>query len=341
MKKFKAEIITGAIAAALIVAAYSGWVWNRSLDSEETVVIIQSGASLGGASRLLEQKKILSNTWSFKLLAYVRGDSRKIKAGEYRIEKNITQHRLLNQLVSGKVIEYPLVVIEGWNFRELRAALEAAPNLEKLLTGKTDSEIMRAIGQDGLHPEGRFYPDTYLYSVGDSDVSILKRAFAKMEQTLKSEWQNRDPEAPLSDPYEALILASIIEKETGQSGERSMISGVFVNRLRKRMRLQTDPTVIYGMGLRYRGNIRLNDLKRDTPYNTYTRGGLPPTPIAMPGVKAIRAALHPSETRALYFVARGDGGHVFSNTLKEHNNAVTKYQIGRNRKKDYRSSPDI
>jgi len=340
VRKFRAEFITVAIAGALISAAYLGWVWNRSLDSEETVVIIQSGASLGGASRLLEQKKILSNTWSFKLLAYVRGDSRKIRAGEYRIEKNITQHRLLNQLVSGKVIEYPLVVIEGWNFRELRAVLEAAPNLEKLLTGKTDSEIMRAIGQDGLHPEGRFYPDTYLYSVGDSDVSILKRAFAKMEQTLNSEWQKRDPEVPLSDSYEALILASIIEKETGQSGERSMISGVFVNRLRKRMRLQTDPTVIYGMGLRYRGNIRLNDLKKDTPYNTYTRGGLPPTPIAMPGVKAIRAALHPLETRALYFVARGDGGHVFSNTLKEHNSAVVKYQIGRNRKKDYRSSPD-
>ena len=339
MNKFKAEIITGTIVGALIASTFFGWLWNRSLDSEETIIIIESGTSLGSASRLLKKQNILANTWSFKLLAYARGDSRGIKVGEYRIEKNITQRRLLDQLVSGKVIEYPLVIIEGRNFRELLAALEVAPKLEKLLIGKSDSEIMRALGQDGVHPEGRFYPDTYLYSVGDSDLSILKRAFAKMEQTLQSEWQGRDPEVPLSDPYEALILASIIEKETGQSGERPMISGVFVNRLRKRMRLQTDPTVIYGMGLRYRGNIRLNDLKKDTPYNTYTRGGLPPTPIAMPGIKAIHAALHPLETKALFFVARGDGSHVFSDTLKQHNNAVIKYQMGRNRKKDYRSSP--
>ncbi|MDH5649263.1 MAG: endolytic transglycosylase MltG [Gammaproteobacteria bacterium] len=328
------------VVTLLLAGLYLGWSWSRSLIAEDKTVVIQPGTSLGGVSRELVQEDILSNAWSFKFLAYIRGDSRRIKVGEYLFPAGISQWKLLNQIVAGKVVEYPLQFIEGWTFKQLLAALESAPKLTHELTGKKEGEIMALLGYANIHPEGRFYPDTYFYSAGATDISILQRAYKKMEKALWIEWEARDPSVPVKDPYEALILASIIEKETGQPDERSMIAGVFVNRLRKQMRLQTDPTVIYGMGDSYRGNIRLKDLRTDTPYNTYTRGGLPPTPIAMPGQDAIHAALHPRDTKALYFVSRGDGSHVFSDTLSEHNQAVIKYQLGGRPRPTTSTTPD-
>ena len=317
-----------AAAVGVIFVVYLTWIWNCSLVSETKTIVVEPGASLGSVSKSLRDHDVLPNTWSFKLLAYLKGDSRNIKAGEYRVDKKSSQRRLLNTMVAGNVVKYPFVIIEGWSFKQVMGALGKADKLEYSLADKKPGEIMKLLGYAGVHPEGRFYPDTYFYSVGENDVSILKRAYESMKQVLWKEWEMRNPDVPLKNADEALTLASIIEKETGKASERPMIAGVFTNRLRKRMRLQTDPTVIYGMGDRFKGNIRRRDLTRDTAYNTYTRYGLPPTPIAMPGRKAIHAALHPATTEALYFVARGDGSHVFSDTLKKHNDAVVEYQLG-------------
>lgn len=330
--------IAVAAAIALAAATYLGWAWNHGLAAGERSYILKPGSSLGTFARELHQQGVLPDRYSIILLAYLRGQTRQLKAGEYRFAPGITQGELLAQVIAGKVVEYPLVLIEGWTFAQVLQALRAAPKLTKTVEGLGPEEIMAQLGHPELHPEGQFYPDTYYYSAGATDLSVLRRAFGRMQERLRSEWEARAPDLPLKTAYEALTLASIVEKETGLTSERTLIAGVFMNRLRKQMRLQSDPTVIYGMGSAFEGNLRLQDLQRDTPYSTYTRRGLPPTPIAMPGGPALHAVMHPAQTDALYFVARGDGSHHFSTTLEEHNGAVVKYQLG-GRRRDFSSKP--
>lgn len=326
------KLIRSAAVAGLIavtgVGAYLWWAWSRPLPSMAETHVVKPGTSMRAFTHELYNKGLVPDRYSLVVLAYLRGQARHLKAGEYRFAAGMTPRELLDQVVAGRVVEYPLALIEGWTFEQVREALRAAPKLTHTLDGLSPDEIMAQLGQPGGHPEGQFYPDTYYYSAGMTDIALLQRAYQRMQSRLQREWLTRDPELPLRTPYEALILASIVEKETGRADERQMIAGVFVNRLRKGMRLQSDPTVIYGLGPSFDGNLRVRDLQRDTPYSTYTRRGLPPTPIAMPGGEALAATMHPLQTQALYFVARGDGSHHFSESLQEHNNAVIKYQLG-------------
>ena len=309
---------------------------NRVITHEPQIITVANGASMRGFADQLVSEGLLDEPWSFRFWARYRGLAGSLKAGEYRLEANTTLQGLLQLVTSGKVIDYPVTFIEGWNFKQLRMALSTQKKLRHEIDELDDQAIMKAIEADGIHPEGRFYPDTYHYTASMSDLDVLRLAYKKMADFLILEWEKREHDLPLENKEQALVLASIIEKETGVEDERPMIAGVFINRLRKGMRLQTDPTVIYGMGEKYNGNIRKKDLLTDTPYNTYTRAGLPPTPIAMPGGDSIRAALHPADTRALYFVAKGDGTHHFSATLTEHNEAVIKYQL-KGRRKNFSS----
>ena len=265
------------------------------------------------------------------LRAWIRfsGQARNIKAGSYEVPAGTTPRTLLNMLVRGEETVRSFTLVEGWSFRQVRAALQKADQLTPDSSGLAPEAIMEKIGKPDLHPEGRFFPDTYTYSKGSSDLAVLRRAARAMDKRLDAAWALRDPATPLKTPDQALILASIVEKETGKPTDRGHIGGVFVNRLRAGMLLQTDPTVIYGMGERFDGNLRKRDLLLDTPYNTYTRAGLPPTPIAMPGRAALMAAVQPAETKALYFVSRGDGSSEFSENLDLHNRAVNKYVRGK------------
>jgi UPF0755 protein len=256
------------------------------------------------------------------------GQARQIKAGSYEITPGTTPRKLLSMLVRGEESLKSVTLVEGWNFRQVRAALQKAEALKPDTQGLGAEAIMAQLGKPGVHPEGRFFPDTYTYAKGSSDLAVLKRAARAMDKRLEAAWALRSADTPLKTPDEALILASIVEKETGKPSDRPEIGGVFSNRLRIGMMLQTDPTVIYGMGEQFDGNLRKRDLQADTPYNTYTRAGLPPTPIAMPGKAALLAAVQPAQTKALYFVARGDGTSHFSSTLDEHNRAVNKFQRG-------------
>lgn len=265
----------------------------------------------------------------WRVLAERMQVSSRLHAGEYALTPGLTPRALLANMAAGKVLQRDFTIVDGWTFAEVRAALAKAPKIRHEMSALDNAEVMQKIGATGEAPEGRFLPETYAYVKGDSDLDILKRAHGAMKKTLASLWRQRAKDLPLATPYDALILASIVEKETGQADERKRISGVFVRRLRSHMLLQTDPTVIYGMGSSYAGNIRKSDLTTDTPYNTYTRTGLPPTPIALPGKPAIEAALHPAAGDALYFVARGDGSHEFSSTLAEHNRHVACYQLKR------------
>lgn len=301
---------------------------------------IKSGDTLTALARNLHAQNVLDKPRYLKLLAKVRGSANKIKTGEYMFESGTTPEQLLKQIVKGATIQYSATIVEGLNFREMMAELQQNEHLVHTLKGQKSTAIMALIGKPGEHPEGRFLPDTYHFPRGTTDVDFLKRAYAAMEKLLAEEWEKRQPDLPLKNSYEALILASIVEKETAVPSERNAIAGVFVRRLNKRMRLQTDPTVIYGMGEKFDGNIRKKDLLKDTPYNTYRRRGLPPTPIAMPGVDAIKAALNPADGDTLYFVARGDGSHEFSSTLDQHNNAVIKYQL-KGRKRPFSSYPRV
>ena len=253
----------------------------------------------------------------------------RLQAGEYAITPGMNPESLLRKLAGGEVIQHAITLIEGQTFREMRALIQANEMLVHTLNGVSTEELMARIGHPGENPEGRFLPDTYHFPQGTTDLAFLQRAYTAMEHFLAEEWAGRDEGLPLNTPHEALILASIVEKETGLVEERPIIAGVFIRRLKKGMRLQTDPTVIYGLGEHFDGNLRVGDLRTDTPYNTYTRDGLPPTPIAMPGVAAIHAVLHPDEGDTLYFVATGSGGHYFSRTLKEHEIAVQKFQLGK------------
>lgn len=256
------------------------------------------------------------------------GQARQIKAGSYEIAPGTTPRKLLSMLVRGEETLKNVTLVEGWNFNQVRAALQKAEQLVPDTQGLSPETIMEKLGRPGIHPEGRFFPDTYTYAKGASDLAVLKRAARAMDKRVEATWALRSPDTPLKSPEQALILASIVEKETGKASDRAQIAGVFINRLRLGMPLQTDPTVIYGLGDKFDGNLRKRDLQTDTSYNTYTRVGLPPTPIAMPGKAALLAAVQPAPTKALYFVARGDGSSQFSSNLDEHNRAVNKYIRG-------------
>ena len=257
------------------------------------------------------------------------GQASRVRAGEYRLTDDLVPDTLLALLVSGRSIEYQLTLVEGWNIRQVRAAVAAHDALAHTISELDDATLMERLGRPGVHPEGRFFPDTYSFLRGTTDLAFLTRAMARMDEQLAAAWAARADDIPLKTPEEALILASIVEKETGLASERPDIAGVFTRRLHRGMKLQTDPTVIYGMGERFDGNIRRKDLREDTPYNTYVHRGLPPTPICMPGREALDAAVNPADGKTLYFVARGDGSHAFSETLKQHNAAVRKYQLKR------------
>lgn len=319
------------IAACLAIALWAWRDWHSEpLPFEETrSLLVEPGDSLNGIARRLEKQRLIASAFDLKLLARIKGVDAQIKAGEYRLEPGVTLAGLLGQLVKGDIVQYSFTIVEGMNWRELRAKIAATDEFRHVISEMSDAEIMASLGSPGVHPEGQFLPETYKFTRGMTDLDFLGRAHAALHERLEKEWQDRAQDLPLDTPYEALILASIVEKETGVPEERAEIAGVFVRRLQNGMRLQTDPTVIYGMGESYTGDIRFRDLRTDTPYNTYTRGGLPPTPIAMVGADAIHAALHPAEGDTLYFVATGDGGHVFSSTLAEHNRNVRKYQMQR------------
>lgn len=290
---------------------------------------LKSGSNLKSLAHQLQQAGLLDRDWTFVWLARLLGMSGDIKAGYYALDKPVSPMELLALLSKGEVIQRKLSIIEGWTFRQFREALNDNPDLKHTTLGLSDLEILQLIGASETHPEGLFFPDTYRFAAGTRDLVIFKRAYQTMQQRLQAAWETREADLPLRDPYQALILASIVEKETGTPSDRPMIAGVFVNRLRKGMLLQTDPTVIYGLGEKFDGNLRKRDLQTDTPYNSYTRRGLTPTPISLPGKAAIHAALHPAKTDALYFVARGDGSSQFSSSLMQHNRAVIQYQIKR------------
>jgi UPF0755 protein len=273
-------------------------------------------------------EKIIDDPWLFILLAKFKGVETRVRAGEYRLQETQSPADLLELFTKGQSIQYSFTIIEGWTFRQMLREMAIHSAMTNTLEAKTDAEIMTILGYPGQHPEGLFFPDTYRFPKHTSDIKFLQRAYKLMQTHLQREWQNRAPNLPVTSSYEALILASIIEKETAVASERPLIASVFSQRLNKNMRLQTDPTIIYGLGESFDGDIRYRDLKKDTPYNTYLHAGLTPTPIALPGLEAIRAALHPADSDALYFVARGDGTHQFSRTLEAHNKAVKKYQLG-------------
>jgi UPF0755 protein len=332
MKLLKRLMVWGILASLLVIGLLTYQLLSFqhnsiSLPPEQSVFLIKSGSNIKTIAQDLAMQKVIDDPWLFILLAKLKGVETRVRAGEYRLQSGQTADDLLETFTRGSSIQYSLTVIEGWSFRQMLAALAQDPIIEHSLEGKTNEQIMELIGYPGQHPEGMFFPDTYRFPKGTSDVDFLRRAYQVMQKHLEREWSQRDSDLPLKSAYEALILASIIEKETGVGYERPLIGGVFTQRLKRNMRLQTDPTIIYGLGENFDGDIRFRDLKKDTPYNTYLHAGLTPTPIALPGLDAIRAALHPAETKALYFVSKGDGTHQFSETLEEHNAAVTRYQL--------------
>lgn len=317
------------VLAALGAGAYLWASQPLALSAQGPVDLsIEPGTSVRRVTQAVNEAGVQVNPtalyWWFRL----SGQARQIKAGSYEIEPGTSPWHLLKKLIRGDEALRAVTLVEGWNFRQVREALADAESLKQDARDMTDDLLMASVGTPGSHPEGQFFPDTYTYSKGSSDLALLKRAHRAQAKHLQAAWSQRSPDSPLKTPEEALILASIVEKETGRASDRAMVAGVFVNRLRLGMPLQTDPTVIYGLGEKYNGKLHRRDLQTDTPYNTYTRAGLPPTPIAMPGKASLLAAVQPAATKALYFVARGDGQSQFSSTLEEHNRAVNKYQRG-------------
>jgi UPF0755 protein len=321
-------IVTGVIGLAAAGAGFQWWSKQPITPGDAPVIpfAIAQGSGVAGAAQQMATAGVPVNAFLFGVLARTTGKASRIKAGSYELKPDTTPRRLLTQLVRGEFAQESLTIIEGWTFRQMRQAIDAAPNLKHETAKLSDQELLAKIAPDYKAPEGLFFPDTYLFAKNASDLSIYRQAHDMMMKRLKAAWEKRDPGLPYTDPYQALIMASLVEKETGKKSERAMIAGVFVNRLKAGMLLQTDPTVIYGMGDRYDGKIRKKDLETDTPYNTYTRAGLPPTPIALPGVQSLAAATAPAKTEALYFVSRGDGTSHFSVNLTEHNKAVNQYQ---------------
>ena len=315
------------------IAAAGGFAWwalqPLSLSASPIEVIVKPNSGVASVGRQIQRGGVAMDPRLFQLLARVTGHGADLKAGGYQFDTGITPLDVIEKLAKGEVTHFVVTVIEGWEFRKMRAAVDASPALKHDTQSMSDAELMKAIGAPEASPEGMFFPDTYLFARGSSDVDLYKHAYRAMQRRLTDAWNARSPDLPYKTPYEALVMASIVEKETGQAAERPLIAAVFVNRLRKNMMLQTDPTVIYGIGQGFDGNLRKKDLQTDTPYNTYTRTGLPPTPIALPGLASLAAATTPAPSDALYFVARGDGSSHFSSSLPEHNRAVDKYQRGK------------
>lgn len=301
---------------------------SKPLGNRTFKLEIPKGVGVSWLANHLEKNGVVESRYIFRAYTWLNNRDIQIKAGEYTLVDVEDIPDLVEKVQSGKVIDYSITLIEGKTFKEYLAQLKSQKQLVDELDSMSHDEIMARLGAMGTHPEGQFAPQTYFYQKGDSDFDVLKQAFERQQTVVKEQWDRRDVQILLNSPYELLIMASIIEKETGAAHERAEISGVFNNRLKIGMKLQTDPTVIYGMGDAFDGNIRRKDLRTDTPYNTYTRYGLPPSPIAMPGEDAIKAAANPAATEAFYFVGKGDGTHQFSKTLKDHNNAVIKYQLG-------------
>lgn len=326
MRIFFALIL--ATALGLLVAGY-GWINKRiDLPSPTVDLSIEPGLNAREVANAVVQAGVPVNPTLLYAWFRLSGHSRQIKAGSYELTGQTTPRSLLQKLVRGEEALRAVTLVEGWTFRQVRLALKKADQLKPEVQDLPIAALMEKLGKPGLAAEGRFFPDTYTYSKGSSDLAVLQRAMRAMDKRLAAAWSQRDPRSPLKTPEEALILASIVEKETGTSADRPSIAAVFSNRLRIGMRLQTDPTVIYGLGESFDGNLRKIDLQTDTPWNTYTRTGLPPTAIAIPGKAALLAAVQPADSKALYFVARGDGSSQFSNSLDAHNRAVNKYQRG-------------
>ncbi len=334
MRAFLKSLVLLVFLALLGAGAYAAWYVATPLAMGKTPVEfeIPAGSGFRGAAQRIDSAGIRVGRIQFELLARALGRAQDIKAGSYEIASALTPLELLDKLTQGDVTQAEVKFIEGWNIRQVRAALAASPDLRHDTAKLADAELLAQVGAPENHPEGLFFPDTYLFSRGASDLAVLKRAYAATQRHLAQEWEARDPAAPYKTPYQALIMASVVEKETGRAAERDRIAGVLVNRLRIGMLLQADPTVIYGLGEAFDGNLRKIHLQTDGPYNSYMRAGLPPTPIAMPGLGALRAALRPAKTDALYYVSRGDGTSEFSRNLDEHNRAVRKYQLNAARK---------
>jgi len=341
IRKLFVLLETGVVLAGLLLGlAY--WQQNNALQqplklTQEQLLDVQSGASPTGVLNRLQAEGVIKDAFWLRLYWRFNLSGQALHSGEYRMTPGMDARSLLGLWERGEVVQYSLTLVEGWNFRQVRAALGKQPKLEQTLGNLSDSELMAKIGHPNVFPEGRFFPDTYRYTRGMTDAELLKQAYNRLDDVLQEEWEKRAADVPYVDPYQALIMASLVEKETGVPQERGQIAGVFVRRLQMGMLLQTDPTVIYGLGERYNGKITRAFLKEATPYNTYVISGLPPTPIAMVGREAIHAAMNPVPGNSLYFVARGDGSHVFSADLDAHNAAVKEFQL--KRRADYRSSP--
>ncbi|MCX7290547.1 endolytic transglycosylase MltG [Janthinobacterium sp.] len=327
MAFFKKLVVSSVIAAIGAGGTFVYWAQQPiTTEGDAIPFTISPGSGAHAAGQQIADAGVPIVPILFNLLARIEGKTSKIKAGSYELKPGTTPQRLITQLARGEFAQESLTIIEGWTFKQMRQAMANHPGLKHDTAGLSDKELMAKISPEFVLPEGLFFPDTYLFAKGASEMQIFKQAHTAMIGRLSEAWFKRDPALPYKNPYEALIMASIVEKETGQKSERAMIAGVFVNRLKTGMLLQTDPTVIYGMGDSYQGKIRKRDLEADTPYNTYTRGGLPPTPIALAGAQSLTAALAPARTQALYFVARGDGTSQFSANLPDHNRAVNQYQ---------------
>lgn len=327
MAFIKKTIVLGVFAAAAAAGGFAWWS-QQPITTEEPAIefSISKGSTAGAAGQQMAQAGVPIQPLMFNMLARFTGKSNKLKAGSYELKPNTTPLRLIDQLVRGEFAQESLTIIEGWTFKQMRAAIAAHKGLKHDTADLSDKELMERVNPDFKDPEGLFFPDTYLFAKGSSELQIFRQAHQMLIQRLQEAWEKRSADLPYTSPYQALTMASIVEKETGQKTERSMIAAVFVNRLKLGMLLQTDPTVIYGMGARFDGNIRKKDLETDTPYNTYLRTGLPPTPISLPGVQSLMAAMSPAKTGALYFVSRGNGTSQFSDNLTDHNRAVNQYQ---------------
>jgi UPF0755 protein len=331
-----------ALFSAALLLGFSAWKYDAALKqplnlTQEQLLDVPAGATPTGTFNRLEADGVLDGAFWLRLYWRFNLDGQPLHSGEYRMTPGMTAEGLIGLWQRGEVVQYSLTLVEGWNFRQVRSALAKHEKIVQSLSGLSDSEVMDKLGHPGVFPEGRFFPDTYRFVRGMTDVEFLKKAYNRLDDVLAQEWSKRAADAPYTDPYQALIMASLVEKETGVPQERGQIAGVFVRRLKIGMLLQTDPTVIYGLGERYNGKLTRAHLKEANPYNTYMIAGLPPTPIAMVGREAIHAALNPVPGSSLYFVARGDGSHIFSDDLGAHNAAVREFQL--KRRADYRSSP--
>ncbi|MEQ1598552.1 MAG: endolytic transglycosylase MltG [Methylotenera sp.] len=334
LKLIKIIFLIGLLAAA----GLSVWLYHYAktplnLAPKAQEITIKPNSGLKSIANQLVDQNVISSALPFVILTKIMHKEAELQAGDYTLNKNVSPYQLLLSLNHGKATQGSITFIEGKTFKQMRAKLAKNDNVKTTIAGLSNAEVMVVVGNGEKHPEGLFFPDTFYFDRGTTDVVLLKRSYEIMQVKLAEAWANRSSGLLYKSSYEALIMASIVEKETGKASERPEIAGVFLNRLRIGMRLQTDPTVIYGIGDKYDGNIRRKDLTTDTIYNTYTRDGLPPTPIAMPGLASIEAALHPKKTKALYFVGKGDGSHAFSNSLVEHNRAVAKYQLKGKKKK--------